>query len=183
MHSQQLPLLHHHQDQPCWGWPRVPKDRPPAHAVKGWPVTGLLRRLENETGGFGKARIFWCHDATWRCPCSFQGGWTRWPWKVPSNLNYSTILSKPHFDCIAKFSEMSHIWAQEAKLRLSARMRGFLQFALVTNNMIIVWLRANVSSPTLGRYEVSEAKTDAFERSPLWQKLSVQPHFMKSHPL
>lgn len=36
---------------------------------------------------------------------------------------------KPHFDCTARFSEMSQIWAQEGMLRLSARTRGFLQIS------------------------------------------------------
>lgn len=58
MHSQQLPLLYHHQDQSHREWPKVPKERPPARAVKGWPFTGLLRRLENDMGGFRKARVF-----------------------------------------------------------------------------------------------------------------------------
>jgi len=34
-------------------------------------------------------------SGTWsscRCPCSWQGSWTRWPLKTPSNSNGSTIL-------------------------------------------------------------------------------------------
>ena len=27
------------------------------------------------------------------CPCSLQGSWTRWPFKIPSNSNNSMILS------------------------------------------------------------------------------------------
>ena len=34
----------------------------------------------------------WATCSSWRCPCSLQGGWTRWPLKVPSNPNYSMIL-------------------------------------------------------------------------------------------
>ena len=34
----------------------------------------------------------WC---SWRCPCSWQGDWMRWPLKVPANPNYSTILWSP----------------------------------------------------------------------------------------
>ena len=36
--------------------------------------------------------------ATWssrRRPCSLHGGWTRWPWMVPSNPNNSMILWLP----------------------------------------------------------------------------------------
>lgn len=51
-------------------------------------------------GRFRKVRVFWCHEAI-----------------------------KPHFDCTAKSSEMSQIWAQEGMLRLSARTRGFLQIS------------------------------------------------------
>ena len=31
-------------------------------------------------------------NLSWRCPCSLQEGWTRWPLKVPSNPNCSVIL-------------------------------------------------------------------------------------------
>ena len=39
-----------------------------------------------------KVRELWATWSSWRCPCSLQGGWTRWPLKAPSNLNYSMIL-------------------------------------------------------------------------------------------
>ena len=34
----------------------------------------------------------WATWSTWRCSCSLQTGWTRWPSKVPSNPNLSMIL-------------------------------------------------------------------------------------------
>ena len=34
----------------------------------------------------------WATRSSWRQPYSLQGGWTRWPLKVPSNSNYSVIL-------------------------------------------------------------------------------------------
>jgi len=49
------------------------RPHPWKHSVSGW------------TG-------FW---ATWsgcRCLCSLQGGWARWPLKVPSNPKHSMIL-------------------------------------------------------------------------------------------
>lgn len=101
MYTWQLPLLHLHHVQPwCRQLRAVSSCFCPAHAcaVKVWPLTRLLGRLENYMVGFRKARVFWCYK-----------------------------IIKPHFDCIAKFSEMSQTWAQEGKLRLSARMRGFLQ--------------------------------------------------------
>lgn len=50
------------------------------------------------------------------------------------------------------------------------------RFASVNNKTIAIWL-----SPTLGRHEISEPKADTSERSPVWWKLPVQNHFMKSH--
>jgi len=34
----------------------------------------------------------WATWPSWRCPCSLQRGWTKWPLKVPSKPNYSMIL-------------------------------------------------------------------------------------------
>ena len=34
----------------------------------------------------------WATWSSWRCPCSLQGVRARWPLKVPSNTNHSTIL-------------------------------------------------------------------------------------------
>ena len=34
----------------------------------------------------------WATWSRWRCPCSLQVGWARWPPKVPSNPNHSMIL-------------------------------------------------------------------------------------------
>ena len=64
-----------------WGWwntgtgcpERCFMPPPWKHSRPGW--TGL-----------------WATWSSWRCPCSLQGGWTRWPLKVPSNPNYSMIL-------------------------------------------------------------------------------------------
>lgn len=52
---------------------------------------------------WGWILLLWTHPRsgwmglwpTWssrRCPCSLQGGWTRWPLKVPFNPNYSMNL-------------------------------------------------------------------------------------------
>jgi len=44
--------------------------------------------------------------ASWRCPYSLQGGWTRQPSKVPSNASYSMSLwfyeriGIPHHSCM-----------------------------------------------------------------------------------
>ena len=38
----------------------------------------------------------WATWSSWRCPCSLQGGWARWPLKVPSSPNYSMILWSSH---------------------------------------------------------------------------------------
>ena len=34
----------------------------------------------------------WATLSSWWCPCSLQGGWARWPLKVPSNPNHPMIL-------------------------------------------------------------------------------------------
>lgn len=34
----------------------------------------------------------WATWSSWTCLCLLQGGWTRWPLKVPSNPSYSMIL-------------------------------------------------------------------------------------------
>ena len=34
----------------------------------------------------------WATWSSWRCPSSLQGGWARWPLKVPSNPKHSMIL-------------------------------------------------------------------------------------------
>ena len=34
----------------------------------------------------------WATWSGWRCPCLLQGGWTRWPLKVPMNPNYSMLV-------------------------------------------------------------------------------------------
>ena len=40
----------------------------------------------------GKVLGLWATWSSWRCPCSLQGGWARWPLKVPSNPKHSMIL-------------------------------------------------------------------------------------------
>ena len=58
-------------------WPGCPERRSMLHSWvhfrPGW--TGL-----------------WATWSSGRCLCSLQGGWTRCPWKVPSNPNHSGIL-------------------------------------------------------------------------------------------
>ena len=64
-----------------WGWwgpgPGCPErwsmPHPWEHSRPGW--TGL-----------------WATRSGWRCPCSLQGGWARWPSKVPSSPNHPMIL-------------------------------------------------------------------------------------------
>ena len=34
----------------------------------------------------------WATWSSWRCPCSLQGGWARWPLNLPSNPRHSMIL-------------------------------------------------------------------------------------------
>lgn len=63
-------------------------------------LPGFWEDWKIDMGCFRKARVFGGHEAI-----------------------------KPHFDCTARFSEMSQIWAQEGMLRLSARTRGFLQIS------------------------------------------------------
>ena len=44
--------------------------------------------------GDSQGQAGWALSAWWscRCPCALQGGWTRWPLRVPSNSNDSLIL-------------------------------------------------------------------------------------------
>ena len=43
----------------------------------------IPRNIQGEAG--------WANWSSGRCPCSLQGGWTRWSLKVPSNPNHSMI--------------------------------------------------------------------------------------------
>ena len=78
--------------QCCWGWwnpgtgcpERALMPHPWKHSRSGW------MRL-------------WATWSDWRCPCSFQAGWTRWPLKVPSNPTHSMILW-PFLYCFWSFN-------------------------------------------------------------------------------
>ena len=76
---------------------------------------------------------------TWsscRCPCSLQGGWTRWSLKVPSNPNYSMILLKYNWDdtdtiqvAQVQTCGRGHTWNRElaAQIVLVSQNTEFLQ--------------------------------------------------------
>ena len=40
--------------------------------------------------------VSWATWSSWRCPCSLQRRWARWPLKVPSNPKHSVILCILH---------------------------------------------------------------------------------------
>jgi len=58
-------------------WHRLPRE------VVGAPSVETFKARLN------RLRATW---SSWRCPCSLQGSWTRWPLKVPSNPRHSMIL-------------------------------------------------------------------------------------------
>lgn len=52
----------------------------------------------------------WANWSSWRCPCSLQRGWTKWPLKVPFNPNYSLI------PCCIGVWEVKHKTSNPAEL-------------------------------------------------------------------
>jgi len=59
----------------------------------------------------GLSPTIWATWSSWRCPCSWHWGWTRWPFKVPSNPNCYMILwfymRKPWFNPLSE-SDMTN---------------------------------------------------------------------------
>jgi len=66
----------------------------------------------------GQVDGVWVTHSSWRCPCSLQGSWTRWPLKVPSSPNYSIIL------CIEQLGLLLGKWWDSMGQRPRAAGRG-----------------------------------------------------------
>ena len=69
----------------------IPRDHivPQHQCMLPPPCAALLWSLFSARSGWTG---LWATWPSWRCPWLLSGGWTRWPLKVPSNPNYSTIL-------------------------------------------------------------------------------------------
>jgi len=50
---------------------------------------------KHSTSGWTGLQAPWSH---WRCPCSLQGSWARWPLNIPSNPKHSMILWVGNFE-------------------------------------------------------------------------------------
>lgn len=65
-------------------------------------VKGCNRLLREVKNPWKSSRTDWIGLgetwSSWRCPCSLQGGWIRWPFKVPPNKPlYGCVILRLHF--------------------------------------------------------------------------------------
>jgi len=82
-------------------------EKPLLETCRAWVVLLIQPSCAGSRIGLGKERRrtnsrhvnswmgLWATWSSWSCPCSLQGGWARWPLKVPSNPKHSMILPHP----------------------------------------------------------------------------------------
>lgn len=103
----------------------------------------------------------------WRSGLS-PGSWEDWKkiWVVLGKQEYFGVMRQlsPSLIALQSFLKCHQFGLRRESSDFLLERVASCKLASMINKTIAIWLRAYVSSPTLGRYEVSEAKTDASER-------------------
>ena len=75
----------------------------------------------------------WATWSSWRCPCSLQGGWSRWSCKVLSNPNYSMVLWQALQESFGLSRVKISLTSQSSRIQINPNLIYSLSFVISTS--------------------------------------------------